>query len=481
MRPYREFSPSDLIRDMTIKSRVLRRGVRSNIGSRDSGVQRKVFGLAWPVIGENFLQTMLGIVDTLLVARLGAEAIAGVGSALQIMFFVISALSATSVGSSVLVAQAVGGDAFPRANKIAKQSIIWSILLSIPMVALSLPLTESIVGIFRMEPEVTQIGIEYLQVTMGTVVVLTLMMLMGGVLRGAGDSRSPMIVTAIANVVNIILTYGLIFGELGMPELGAVGSAWGTFISRALGCVILLVILWRGRMGITIRGAANWRPNWDIARGILGIGIPAALEQVLISAAFLALTIIVASLGTAALAGHRIAFTALSISFLPGIGFGIAATALVGQSIGAKNQQEGAAVARIATFWSVIWMSIIGIILFVFAEEVIGLFTQEADVVAAGATGLRTVALTQPFWAILIVQSGSLRGTGNTRFPLIVNATGMWSAVILATLLLDTLGGGLFAVWAAFLITAPLSSILLIWRFRKAINDETIDVAYEGG
>jgi len=272
------------------------------------GMSRRVFSLAWPVIGENFLQTLLGIVDTFMVASLGAVALAGVGSAIQVMFFVVAALSATSVGSSVLVAQAVGAQKLGQASRLAKQSLVWSIIISIPLILVGLFAAEPIIAIFGMEPEVSAIGVEYLQVTMGTVVILTLLVLGGGVLRGAGDSRTPMLVTALANVVNIALTYGLIFGELGMPELGAVGSAWGTFLSRIVGFTILAVIMWQGKNGVSIQGRKDWWPEFSPARDLLTIGIPAALEQVLISVAILFMTVAIASLGTETLAAQRIVF-----------------------------------------------------------------------------------------------------------------------------------------------------------------------------
>ncbi len=444
--------------------------------SQASSLPRRVFGLAWPVIGENFLQTMLGIVDTLLVAQLGAVAIAGVGSALQIMFFVIAALSATSVGSSVLVAQAVGASAPAQAGHYAKQSVVWSVILSIPMVIAGLLLSKPLIDVFGMEPAVAAIGVAYLRVTMGTVVVLTLLLLGGGVLRGAGDSRTPMIITAIINIVNVGLTYGLIFGDFGMPALGAVGSAWATFLSRAVGCVMILWVLWRGRNGVSIRGRAHWWPEAAPAREILRIGVPAALEQLLITAAFLALTVIVARLGTLTLAAHRIAFNALSLSFLPGIGFAIAATALVGQSIGAGRTDEAAAVGRIATLWAVGWMGSIGVLIFVLATPIMRAFSSEPEVVSIGAAGLRTVALAQPLWAILFVQSGALRGTGNTQFPLRVNATAVWSAVLISAIVLTVYGGGLVTVWASFLLVAPFSCALLWLRFRRTVTAEVRSV-----
>jgi putative MATE family efflux protein len=426
--------------------------------------------MAWPVIGENFLETFLGIVDTLLVAQLGADAVAGVGGALQVMFFVIAALSAMAIGSAVLVAQAVGARNVQRAGELAGQSLIWSVLLSIPMALGGVVLAGPIIGWFGLEPAVAEVAVGYLQVTMGTVVVLIALFIGGGALRGAGDSRTPMVVTAIANVINIGLAYGLIFGHFGLPALGAIGSAWGTFLARGIALILLVWALWQGRNGVSIRALKRWWPDVSIARQVLDIGIPAAMEQLLISAAFVGLTMLVASLGTVTLAAHRVAMNALSLSFLPGIGFAIAATALVGQSIGARRPDEGAVFARIANNWAILWMGGMGLVIFFFAPQIMQLFTDEPEMVAVGAAGLQVVALAQPFWAVLFVQSGALRGLGNTRFPLRVNATGIWLAVGLAYVIIEYIGGQLNAVWGAFLIVSPVMAGLLWWRFRRTIT-----------
>jgi putative MATE family efflux protein len=304
---------------------------------------------------------------------------------------------------------------------------------------------------------------------MGTVVVLVALFIGGGVLRGAGDSRTPMIVTGIANVINIGLAYGLIYGHFGLPALGPVGSAWATFIARTLALVLLFRALWYGRNGVAIRGRTSWRPNIGVAAEVLRIGVPAALEQVSVASAFFVLTILVATLGTLTLAAHRIAFTALSFSFLPGIGFGLAATALVGQSVGARRLDEGAQAARIATWWAVGWMSSIAAVFLIFATPIMQLFTSDPAVVAVGASGLRVVALTQPFWAVLFVQSGALRGTGNTQFPLLVSGAGIWVSVLLALALVKLVGGGLVTVWLAFLVISPITAGLHWWRFQRTV------------
>jgi MATE family multidrug resistance protein len=431
---------------------------------------RRVFDLAWPVIGENFLETMLGIVDTWFVAALGAAALAGVGAATQLMFFVISALSAVAVGSAVLVAQAVGARAFDHASGLAKQSLVWAVLISLPLVLVGLFFSEQLIAVFGMEPEVNAIGVAYLRVTMGTVFVLVVRFIASGVLRGAGDSRTPMLLTLLSNALNVVLVWALIFGHLGMPALGAVGSAWGTLVARTIGLILLLMVLWRGRNGVSIHGADGWLPAWPTAQRILGLGVPAAMEQVLITSAFLLQTIIVAQLGTLVLAAQRVAMNAMSLSFLPGFGFAMAATTLVGQSIGARRAAEGEAAGRIATLWSLMWMSTLGLIFFIFAEPIVGFFSDDPQVIAIGAGGLRMVAFTQPFWAIGFVQAGALRGTGDTRFPLWVNTIGMWTAVGLGALFVSLFGGELVAIWAAFLITSPLTAWLFWRRFQTTMR-----------
>ena len=150
---------------------------------------------------------------------------------------------------------------------------------------------------------------------------------------------------------------------------------------------------------------------------------------------------------------------------------GIAATTLVGQSLGARRMDEGAAATRIARRWAVGWMSVIGAIVPIYARPIMQLFTVDPAVIEVGAAGLRIVALAQPFWAVLLVYSGALRGTGNTRFPLLATGGAIWLSVGLAYVLLASVGGGLIAVWAAFLALAPAQALIYRWRWRRAMRE----------
>jgi putative MATE family efflux protein len=397
-----------------------------------------------------------------------------------VIFVITAALSALSVGASVLVAQAVGAGSRPEAGRVARQAIIWSVLIALPLTAIGLPLTPAIIGLFGLEPGVAQVSVGYLGVTMGTIATLTMMLLIGGVLRGAGDSRTPMLVTALANVINVAVSYALIYGHLGMPALGAVGSAWGAFASRLVGAIILVAVVLRGRNDVRAGGGGSWLPSIRVFGDILKVGVPAALEEVLVIFAFATLTPIVATLGTVSLAAQRVVINILSLSFLPGLGFGLAATALVGQAIGARRPDEARAVIQISLRWAVMWMGGLGLLFFIFAEGLVRIFSPDPNMIATGAAAIRVVAFTQPFWAATFVYAGALRGTGDTRTPLIITGAAIWSAVGIGVVLMNLSFHSLAGIWAAFLFVGPIETTVFWWAWRRTLVSSPLPQAEEG-
>jgi putative MATE family efflux protein len=281
----------------------------------------------------------------------------------------------------------------------------------------------------------------------------------GAVLRGAGDSRSPLYASLVANAVNVVLAWLLIFGNLGLPRLEVAGSAWATAIGRGTGAAILLWLLFSGRRAVSIRGWEGWRPRLPLAKDLARLGVPAAMEQMLMNAGITVMVAIVALIGTAALAAQQITFTALSLALLPGMGFATAATALVGQSIGAGRPTDARVAARIAASWSFGWMTAGAIAYVVLAEATMRLFTNDAEVVGQGDGALRAMAASLPLLAISSVMGGALRGSGDARTPMVTRTISTWLAVGLAWLWVDWLDGSLTAVWLAFLFTAPIAAL----------------------
>ncbi|HET7094475.1 MAG TPA: MATE family efflux transporter, partial [Thermomicrobiales bacterium] len=228
--------------------------------------QRRVLGLAMPIIGENFLQTLVGAADTFMVAHLGTAAVAGVGTSIEIVFFLIAILSAIDIGATVLVSQAIGAGDRAGADRYARQAIVWGILLAIPVSIVGVMFAPPVIRVFSADPAVFAAAVTYLRVTAATSVALLLSFVCGAVLRGAGDSRTPLYAAVVANIVNVIAAYALIFGHLGLPELGVAGSALGAAIARAVGAGLMLLLMFGGKKAISLRGRADWLPSLSAGR-----------------------------------------------------------------------------------------------------------------------------------------------------------------------------------------------------------------------
>ncbi len=437
----------------------------------------RVLGLAIPIIGENLLQTLVGAVDTLLVARLGSEAVAGVGTAVEFVYFIISILIALEIGATVLVSQAFGAGLPARVRDVARQALVWGVLLAIPVSIAGYLLAPTVIGLFGAEPQVAYYASHYLRITAAMSIFLLLTFVGGAIFRGVGDSRTPLAASIVGNVVNVVLAYGLIFGHFGLPEMGVEGSAWGAAIARVVTSGILVGLLLTGRRGISLRGSGSWRPHVEIGKQLLRLGLPASLEQVLSSAGFMTMLFVVAKIGTDALAAQQIAFTALNIGYMPAFGFGIAVTALVGQSIGANRIADAGIAARIGNRISVVALVTAAVIFFIFANPIMRIFTHDPDVLRQGVSGLRALSISLPFWGTWFVYGGALRGTGDTITPLVTEGIAVWSAVLLGFLAVHSFDAGLGIVWGMFIIVSPLAALVNSRRFRSRLQRGNITAA----
>jgi multidrug resistance protein, MATE family len=430
-------------------------------GDDEQQMRRRVVTMAWPAVIDGLLITAVQVVDTFLVSRVSDEAVAGVGTAIQLVFVMIVLLTAISVGSSVLVAQAVGAKDAERANALAKQSLVAGTILAFPLTILGLVFATQLIGVFGVEPDVAEIGVEYWRILAISLVVFVNSFALSGIMRGMGDTKTPMLANLAANVVNAVVAYGLIFGNLGMPQIGVVGSAWGTLVGRVVAVGIILAVLIYRVNFVSLAGRSNWIPGFGVLRDIGRIGIPSAIEQFSTSIAFATMTAVVAMLGTESLAAHRITFNALSLSFMPAFGMAMAATAIVGQSTGAKDPLSARRAAGISATYAAIWMSLIGVVYFVFGPTIMTLFSDDPEVISQGGNALRVLALSQPFWAWMLVYSGAMRGIGNSRYPMVVNSLTLWLAVLLGLGLIRGFDLGLPFIWSAFLFVSPVTILLL--------------------
>ena len=432
-----------------------------------AGLNAAVNQLAWPIILENLFQTALGTVSMLMVSQLGAAAIAGIGTATQLLFVVQAAFGAVTTGTTVLVARFTGAREPHNANDVVRQSLLVGTLLSILFGFLGVTLSEWFIQLMGAEPEVVAAGGVYLRITMAASFFLITMFTISGALRGAGDSRTPMVVSGAINVINVGLSYVLIFGKLGLPAMGIAGAGWAVTISRAIGTLLLLRFLVKGDSVVSIRGRRGWAPDLTLMWRMMRLGLPSMGEQLLMSGGMLIYGIISISLGTTIYAAQRITFQAMSLAFQPGMGYALAATAIVGQYLGAKRPELAERATTHCLRMAAVLMTTVGVIMAILGGPIMRLFTDDAQMIAIGAQALWVIAAAWPTMAVAQVMAGSLRGAGDTRFPMYTTFLGIWlMRVPLGYLFGPVLGWGLSGIYIANVLDSAARGLAGWLRYR---------------
>jgi len=430
-------------------------------------IRRQVLRLAIPAAGEQMLSMMVGIVDTYLVGHLSAASLAAVGLATQWVFMAITLFIAVSTGSTALVARAIGARDASTVQRVVRQSVSLGVLMGCAATLLVQLFAQPAIAIMGAEQETLHLGVTYLRIAACVFPLSALMFIGNACLRGAGDTRTPLYIMLVVNFINVAVAWALINGPFGLPRLGVAGSALGAVAGRTVGGILALLILLRGRGGLRLR-LQPLRLEGDIIRRILRVGLPAGMERLLFRLGYMSFVRVVASLGTAAYAAHQIALNGESLSFMPGFGFAIAGTTLVGQGLGAQDPERAECSGYMAYRLGATLMGIMGIIFFIFAKPIIGFFSNDPQVVQLGITPLRIVGLVQPFLAAAMIFAGNLRGAGDTKVPMLITTFGVWGIrVPLATLLALHLGWGLTGAWVAMSIDFSTRGLLNFLRFRS--------------
>ncbi len=434
----------------------------------------RVAALAGPAVVDGLLSMTVGVSGLLMVGRLGDSALAGMGAALQLIWFAISFGAALGTGTTVLIAHALGRGDEVQARHTLVQATLAAVAVSCFITSLS-PWTREAVALLGGDTEVTRQGAEYLHVTVVGAVVLVPSAVFGGALRGSGDTRTPMIAGLLTNVVNLLVSPALVFGLWGLPALGVAGAAWGATLGRGAGALLLLTILLEGRGVLALpfgRSAMSmWKFDSEEMKRIVRLSLPAAVEQGQSTMATLLFGVLVLSQGTSISAAQRVVFNLMGISYLPAIGCATAATILVGQAYGSGVPHPGGPAAITATnrayMISLVWLVASGGTFMLFSPALVALYTGVPEVIEAGIPGLRVIGLYLPISSLAIVFGSALRGSGNTRFPMIASALVMWLVTLpLAWVAGNVLHAGLAGMLFAFTFGGLLGGIVLLIRWR---------------
>ena len=430
-------------------------------------LNRQLLRLAGPALVENILQTMLMVFDMIFIGQLGKDAIAGIGLGFQLTFFLQVAFMGLSVGNTALVARAIGAGDKREAERIAKQSLSLTVVLSVILGVITWFTADPIVRVMGATDSVNAIASNFLRFVSVFAFVMGIMFIGSGTLRGAGDTFTPMLITGFINLINIVLAYAFIFGNFGFLRLGPLGSAAAITISRAIGAILILYVLFKRTKILPLSLRGGWGFHRDVIARILNIGLPGAAEQVVFQAGFLVFAAMAVSLGTHNYAAQQVAFTVNGFSIMPAFALGVAATTLVGQSLGAKNPERAEQSAQEALKNGTLWMIVMGIAFVIWREPLVRLFTTDREVWSPAEMCLIVMAFSQPFLAISMVFASALRGAGDTRATLVVTFAGIWLVrVTLGYVLGIFLGLGLFGMWIAWFSDWFVRAVLVTLRFR---------------
>ncbi|HMQ29558.1 MAG TPA: MATE family efflux transporter [Chloroflexaceae bacterium] len=437
--------------------------------------RRRVAALAIPAVGEQLLNTMVGLADVYLVGNLSAAAtqrlgygsataLAAAGLGNQFTWLMMVLFMAVGVGATALVARAVGARDEEALRRILRQAFLLAALVGVLATALGLLLAEPFLALIAAPPETRATAAAYIHINAAAYLPAVFLLVGTACLRGAGDTRTPLLVMLAVNLVNVGVTLLLVNGLMGLPALGVEGAAIGTALARGLGGVVVLTLLLRGRAGLRLNlGGGGDRATM---RRLVNVGLPAAGEQLLFQGALLIFVRFVNDLGTRAYAAHNITITIESLSFLPGMGYAVATSALVGQALGARDPRRAEGYAYEALLQGALMMSLFGALMVVFPRQLVALFTNDPAVIAAAVAPLRAAGLVQPALAVSFIMLGAMRGAGDTRWPLLSRLLTTWGVRLpLTVAAVSWLGLGLPGVWLAMCTDFTLQAILALWRF----------------
>ena len=432
-----------------------------------------IFALAWPTMLEQAMNTAVQYVDAAMVGRLGAMATAAVGVTTTINWMIGSTVSALGVGFLSFIARAYGAGDRQRAARVSSQAVLAVLVSGLLFTVLPLALHRQVPRWMQAGEDIRDTAGRYFFILYTPMLLRAASIIFGTALRASGDTKTPMRVGVMMNVINVVLNYLLIYPTHTVWGVTVPGAGWGvegaaiaSAVSYAAGGIGITLALWRHPV-ISPKGQ-KLRPDWEILKPCLKVALPSTLQRFGTSFGYVAFAAMINALGTVPLAAHSIANTVESAFYVPGYGMQTAAATLTGNALGAKDKNRMRDLSQMLLILEIGMMVISGTLLFIFAPGMMRLFTADAAVIALGATVLRMVAVSEPFYGVAIILEGMLQGVGDTVTPFFFNILGMWGVRILGTFLCTRVFGlGLTAAWGCMIAHNLLLFALLAAHYAR--------------
>ena len=424
---------------------------------------RLIVSLSIPSILAQISATVMFFIDASMVGHLGAKASAAIGLVETTGWLMGGLASAANMGFSVQVAHAIGANDMERARRVLRQSLVcsllWALSISLVAIVISGPLPYWMGG----TEEIAHDASLYFAIIGLCGIFFQMEGLAGSMLKCSGNMKIPSVLNIMMCVMDVCFNYIFIY----ILDLGVMGAAMGTGVAELVTAVLMLYFLLVRSDMLHLKGRpGSFRPKSDVVQNAFKIGAPMGLQHMLMGGAQIVSTLIVAPLGTVAIAAHSLGITVESLCYMPGYGIAEAATTLVGQSFGAGKRMLTQSFARMSAGLGMVVMTLMGVLMWVFAPELMSLMTPVDEIIAIGARCLRIEAFAEPMFAAAIVCNGIFIGAGDTLRPAIMSLSSMWGVrLTLAALLATTYG--LPGVWTAMAIELTFRGLIFLIRLMQ--------------
>lgn len=437
----------------------------------DGVSERLVYGdivrIAWPSFVELILTQLASMVDLMMVGQLGAWALTAVGLTTQPKFMMMTMIMAMNVGATAMVARYKGANDPEKANNILRQALVLTFVIS---------LVASVVGYIFSEPLVAFMGAQdqqsleggtiYLQIQFIGFVFMALTSTVTACLRGVGDSRTAMVYNLVANLVNVVGNYLLIYGKFGFPEMGVAGASLATIIGQFVAFLLAFKAIMGHKSYLHLSFRDSFKPDIPAMGNIFKIGLPAMLEQAVMRVGMIIYSKTVANLGTVAFATHQVCMNIQSLTFMNGNAFAVSATSLMGQSLGKKRPDMAQAYVKRTQRVGTLVSMLIAVCVFFFGGFIVSLYNDDLEIVRVGSQILKMVALIQPLQSSQFILAGALRGAGDTKATaFIIFITVLLVRPAVAIFSINVLEWGLYGAWVAMVADQLLRTGFVFNRF----------------
>lgn len=432
-------------------------------------INLKIFTMILPITIENVLQMVAGIISMGMIGRIDVLAVDALSISMRLTQIIWALFKGITTGATVYVAQYYGAGNRKKMMSVIQQTILSSTVLVVILAIVMFFKASTLLSIFNPDPELLKAAVTYLKAVVFGLPFLAVMLIVGGVLQGMGNAKTSMMITFIMNVINIIAGFVLIFGKLGFKPMGILGAAIATVISQMAAAFIGLFILFNKRGVLnTYFNKSFFNVNMKQVKDVYRVGLPSSMEQIFWQLAAIILTRAILNYGEIPFAAHQLGMQAESISYMPATGIGIAATAFIGQALGAKDKTLAKTYLRQIIRLAVFITIIASIVLIVFPRPLMSLLTNNSDVIKLGAVYLMLMGIVELPQNIAGVLGGAMRGAGYTKVPMIVAGSGLWGVRVPLTLIVAYfLKRSIVSIWVVMCIDLAFRFVISLILFKK--------------